>query len=106
MSSVSLGDTAVMNFVMTYSIGRADPLPAVDHEMNVVPGNRLTVGVPGFFAVVEAYLGSRTVQGRCARPPVPALRVCSPCRAMGASEGRLRYLLGAAVPVPPFRAWR
>ena len=91
---------------MTYSIGRADPLPAVNHEMNVVPGNRLTVGVPGFFVVVEAYLGSRTVQGSLCWTPVPALRVCSPRRTMGASEGRLRYLLGAAVPVPPFRARR
>jgi len=48
------------------------------------PATRLTVGVPDFFVVVEAYLGSRTVQGRCAGPPVPALRVCSPCRALGA----------------------
>ena len=71
MSSVSLGDTAVINFVMTYFIGRADPLPALGHEMNVVPGNRLTVGVPGFFVVVEAYLGSRTVQGSLCWIPSP-----------------------------------
>ena len=80
MSSVSLGDIAVMNFVMTYFIGRADPLPAVDHELNVVPGNRLTVGVPGFFAVVEAYLGSRTVQGRCVRLPPRAARLLAVSR--------------------------
>jgi hypothetical protein len=66
-----------MNIVMTCFIGRADPLPAVGHEMNVVPGNRLTVGVPGFFAVVEAYLGSRMVQGRCAGVPSPR---CTPAR--------------------------
>ena len=103
---MSLGDTAVINIVMTYFIGRADPLPALGYEMNVVPGNRLTVGVPGFFAVVEAYLGSRTVQGSLCWSPVTARHACSPRRAMGATEGRLRYLLAAAVPVPPFRARR